>query len=528
MKEATMSSRKKSARVIFMFLAVMALFAMALPEAHAEVTEEWVARYDGPANGYDGARAIATDKWGNVYVTGRSYGNGTYDDYATVAYDSLGNRLWAARYDGPANYYDRAHAIATDSAGNVYVTGQSWGSGTSWDYATVAYNPSGKQLWVARYDGPAHSYDYAFAIAIDDAGNVYVTGRSYGSGTGDDYATVAYDSSGNRLWVARYDGPTHGWDWAAAIATDSAGNVYVTGRSPGIRTGYGYATVAYDSSGNQLWVARYNGPANFYDRATAIATDSAGNVYVTGYSWGSGTRSDYATVAYDSSGSQLWVARYDGPANYYDYAYAIAIDKAGNVYVTGESYGGTSSDYATVAYDSMGNQLWLARYNGPGNGRDMAYAIDTDNAGNVYVTGGSYGNGTYFDYATIAYDPSGNQLWLARYDGPANYYDYGRAIAVDNAGNVYVTGETSGSGTYYDYTTIKYPRPGPSDPIDLIDYFLEQGLIDPRMETSLKKQAENGAYGAFLNHVEAQSGKKIDPDAAAILIDAARQMAANN
>jgi hypothetical protein len=193
-----------------------------------------------------------------------------------------------------------------------------------------------------------------------------------------------------------------------------------------------------------------------------------------------------------------------------------------------------SYDYATVAYGPSGNQLWVARYNGPSSpvstSVDIATSIAVDNEGNVYVTGKSYGWWTSYDYATVAYDSSGNQLWAARYNSPANSSDGATAIAIDRAGNVYVTGGSYRYRNYtsLDYVTIKYPRPVPSDPIELIDYFLEQGLIDPRMETSLKKQAENGAYGAFINHVEAQSGKKIDPDAAAILIKAARRMAANN
>ncbi|MBA3726190.1 MAG: SBBP repeat-containing protein, partial [Armatimonadetes bacterium] len=164
------------------------------------------------------------------------------------------------------------------------------------------------------------------------------------------------------------------------------------------------ATIKYDSNGNQLWAARYNGPGSRWDEARALAVDGAGNVYVTGYSWSDATREDYATIKYDSNGNQLWVARYNGPWNDYDAAYALAVDGVGNVYVTGGSYGvGTATDYATIKYDSNGNQLWVARYNGPGNDIDAAYALAVDGAGNVYVTGGSQGARTDYDYATIKY-----------------------------------------------------------------------------------------------------------------------------
>ena len=208
------------------------------------------------------------------------------------------------------------------------------------------------------------------------------------------------------------------------------------------------------------WVARYNGPANSYDDARGIALDSLGNVYVTGNSRESGTRNDYATIKYDSAGNELWVARYNGPANSYDVANDIAVDSSGNVYVTGRSVGsGTLSDYATIKYDSDGNELWVARYNGPGNYIDCAYGIALDSLGNVYVTGESHGSGTVGDYATIKYDSAGNELWVARYNGPGNSYDYATGIALDSSGNVYVTGNSRESGTRNDYATIKYSQP---------------------------------------------------------------------
>ena len=375
-------------------------------------------------------------------MTGSSLGSGTASDYATVKYDADGNQLWVARYNGPGNGDDRASALAVDAAGNVYVTGASQGSDTGEEYATVKYDAGGNELWVARYNGPGNATDRPSALAVDAAGNVYVTGASWGlDNRSIDYATVKYDTNGNELWVARlYFGPDVG-SFVVAIAVDAVGNVYVTGSDYGHDSPSDYATVKYDAGGNQLWVARYNGPGNSDDRPSALAVDAAGNVYVTGSSLGSGTGYDYATVKYDAGGNQLWVARYNGPGNSDDRPSALAVDAAGNVYVTGTSRGsGTDDDYATVKYDAGGNQLWVARYNGPGNGGDHASALAVDAAGNVYVTGTSQGSDTVDDYTTVKYDADGNQLWVARYNGPGNGYDNPSALAVDAAGNVYVTG----------------------------------------------------------------------------------------
>jgi hypothetical protein len=444
------------------------------PITPSGVVEEWVASYNG-GYGSDIAHAIAVDGSGNAYVTGFSVGPGSCNldcnDYATIKYSAAGTQQWVARYNGPANDDDHASAIAVDASGNVYVTGSS--IGTIWpdfDYATVKYDNSGQQQWVARYSGPGNDLDFANAIAVDASGNVYVTGGSNGSGTGFDYATIKYDASGNQLWVARYNGPGNGEDEAVGIAVDASGNVYVTGYSAGSGTGLSdYATVKYDASGNQLWVARYNGPGNGTDQPNAIAIDASGNVYVTGFSdGGPGAGFDYATVKYDTSGQQQWVARYNGPANDDDEAYAIAVDASGNIYVTGLSVGsGTQEDYATIKYDASGNQVWVARYDGPASLNDDARAIALDVSGNVYVTGFSIGLGTGFDYATVKYDGFGQQQWVVRYDGPASVDDQAYAIAVDGSANVYVTGYATVDANTgrTDYVTIKYsqgPSPSPT------------------------------------------------------------------
>jgi hypothetical protein len=431
----------------------LALFATAA-RPPGPVTQAWVARYNGPTNGLDDAKAIAVDGSANVYVTGFSLGAGTFNDYATIKYDSAGQEQWVARYNGPGNGEDDGVAIASDGSGNVYVTGQSLGLWTGYDYATVKYDSAGQQQWVARYNGPGNGEDDAVAIAVDSSGNVYVTGQSTGLGTGFDYATIKYDSAGQEQWVARLPLSVR----ASAIAVDGSGNVYVTGLGsccPG--TLPDYATVKYDSAGQQQWVAYYNGPGNGQDEAYAIAVDSSGNVYVTGGSLGAGPGRDYATVKYDSAGQEQWVARYNGPI-----AWAIAVDGSGNVYVTGESFvQSTGADYATIKYSSTGQEQWVARYNGSRNGYDRAQAIAVDGSGNVYVTGLSTGSRTTYDYATVKYDSAGQQQWVARYNGPGNSDDQADAMAVDSAGNVYVTGGSAGRRTGYDYGTIKYVQNPP-------------------------------------------------------------------
>jgi len=294
---------------------------------------------------------------GNVYVTGISYGSGTGYDYATIKYDPNGNELWVERYNGPDNSWDSARAMTLDDNDNIYVTGSSY-SATSVDYATIKYDTDGNELWVARYNGPGNSGDYARAVAIDSSGYVYVTGHSY-SGTSDDYITIKYSPDSNiPLWVVMYSGPENSDDLPCAIAADSNNNIYVTGSEVYWESEYsGYATIKYDTDGNELWVARYGSLSDdFYGLPKAIAVDSNDNIYVTGYSR-SGTGSVYAAytiIKYSpDSNEPLWVVTYsEGDNN--NYAEAIAVDSNENVYVTGRNLyygtGGGLSDYLTIKY----------------------------------------------------------------------------------------------------------------------------------------------------------------------------------
>jgi hypothetical protein len=294
---------------------------------------------------------------------------------------------------------------------------------------------------------------------LDSSGNVIVTGTSSDVSGARDYATIAYSNGGFPLWTNRYSGPGSADDAALAVAVDSSDNVIVTGYSPGSGSGNDYATIKYSSTGAALWTNRYNGPANGDDQAFAVAVDTSDNVIVTGFSHGGATDYDYLTIKYSSMGVALWTNRYNGPANGYDGAYAVAVDSSGNVVVTGGSHGGaTGYDYSSIQYSSAGTALWTNRYNGPGNGADEARAVAVDGSGTVFVTGYSSSSGGPYDFATIAYSNSGAPLWTNRYNGPGNGYDYpltSRSLAVAGNGSVVVVGQLH-SGQHDEYATVKY------------------------------------------------------------------------
>lgn len=424
--------------------------------ASAQVTEQWVARYNGPGNGPDSARAICLDALGNIYVAGTSRGDSTGDDYVVVKYDPDGTELWVARYNGPADGADTLADMKCDPDGNVYVTGSSAGVDTQSDYTTVKYDAEGNELWVAQYDGPASLADVARAIILDGDANVYVTGESEISGLNfRESATIKYDPGGNPLWVDRRlppVGPGNRSASLAAMAFDPDGNLIVTGSfgnrvqcvvppPPRFHNYRRVYSVKYAPSGKLVWERIVGslppcGPNPFLLQVgTAIAVDADGNAYVTGS----------VTVKYSPDGTQLWLRT--GILGQ-----AVAWD--GNVYVTGRA--SERIDFRTRKYDPAGNQLWSADYNGPGDDFDVAAALGLDSVGNVYVTGRSPGLGTGDDYATLKYDADGNELWVARHDGPTSGEDRAAAIFVDPKGNLFVTGTSVGKGTGNDFLTIKY------------------------------------------------------------------------
>ena len=318
--------------------------------AGAPGSQLWVQRYNGPGNSFDAATSVAVSPGGSrVFVTGTSQGTRSGQDYATVAYSAAtGARLWTARYNGPGNGTDTANSMAVSPGGSqVFVTGASQGTRSGQDYATVAYSAAtGARLWAARYNGPGNGSDAASSVAVSPGGSrVFVTGESQGTRSGPDYATVAYSAAtGVRLWTARYNGPGNGSDEASSVAVSpGGGRVFVTGESRGARSGQDYATVAYSAAtGARLWVTRYNGPAIYDDAARSVAVGPRGStVYVTG-----GSNPGSATLAYSAAtGAQLWLARHSDML-----LAAVAVSPGGSrVYVTGLT-GPFPNDYATAAH----------------------------------------------------------------------------------------------------------------------------------------------------------------------------------
>jgi len=422
-----------------------------------EVQMAWAQQYGSQfLPSADAASDIAVDRDGNVYVTGALTNQPFGTDYFTAKYDGAGRKLWEARYNGDGNDDDFATAIAVDAEGSVYVTGSSKAAANASDYVTIKYNANGATQWLARYDSPGaanKSYDAATALAIDDSGNMYVSGWSE-----NDFATVKYNAAGVEQWRTRY--PGSGNTEVSAMAVDQSGNVYLAGQNNDA-----FITVKYNSAGQKEWSGGYSEFTGSRGIATALAVDRRGEVYVTGMYEGL-SQPQYLTIKFNREGAREWTAFYRGPESCnWNIATALALDDSGEVYVTGESglfqevcedgacVTREDIDYATIKYNRAGVMQWSARY-GPGEGCSHAAAVKIDRAGHVLVTGYDQQN-----FVTLKYDRDGEQQWISSFDGGDGTEDVAVASSIDNMGNVYVTGWSLRQQDK-DWATVKYNDAG--------------------------------------------------------------------
>jgi hypothetical protein len=321
----------------------------------------WAASYHGPGTGNDLAAAIAVSPDGSdVFVTGQSSnGTGSTTGFATVAYDaSTGAQLWVARYDGPAAGFDKSVAIAASPDGSlVFVTGPSLGASGRYSYTTLAYQAAtGATAWTQHYNQGTRNASAAALVVGPNGSTVYVTGASHSS-RGQDATTLAYAAAtGARLWTAQYDGPSGTGNSPTSMAVSPDGSsVFVTGQTETTAAKYVYSTQAYRAaSGARIWAKTYGGPAGFGLPESVVVNPAGSRVFVTGYTnAATPDATEYATLAYSTAnGARLWTQLYTGPIHGANEASSAAVSPDGSaVFVTGLSAkDGGETQFATVAY----------------------------------------------------------------------------------------------------------------------------------------------------------------------------------
>lgn len=414
------------------FLAVVIVATTAQLRALGPITQQWVQRFHAPGTSNNVPNGLAVDKHGNVFVTGyeiNSNGNTYYShiNYVTLKYSSSGAPLWTNYVAGSTNPMILTYgacAIALDRAGNVFVTGNT----------TVAYSNDGVPLWTNGFAG-----DEAQSISVNpSSGAVYVSGFSTSNSL--QYVTIKYSNPGAPLWTNSFSASqSAALAEKVFLALGNDGTAFVAGVAAPGNSWEEYATVAYSSHGTPLWTNYYNGPARLADIPEGLAVDKLDNVFITGSSE-LDVFNDFAatTIAYSAAGTTLWTNTLSG------FPTSIAVNDRGDVFV---GYVG----FTTIAYSGSGVPLWTNFYTANAND-NWVYAMAA-NFNRVFVTGAT---GSPRDIATVGYSSSGVPVSTNLYNGPANGQDIPQAITVGPGGDVYVTGYSAGTNNGYDIATIKY------------------------------------------------------------------------
>lgn len=457
----------KYSQVIKLFSSslVFVMFFYNCPLLTQVPTLDWVRSPKGRAI----SRSVAASSKGDVYVTGSFYSNLNFDTIITLAttdfgdmfianYDEYGRIIWAKKSTG--NYGDEAQCVATGPSGQIYVTGEFFSNDITFDSLTlinnhitpyhddatkdiflVKYGEDGQVIW-AKSGGGIYM-EFVRGMAVDSRENITIVGTfwstsvSFGSytltNTGNiDVFIVQYDSSGQVLWAKNPTGIDE--ENAYSVATDTAGNVYMAGsfRSDSIQ----------------------------FDEITLICTSGLFDAYI---------------VEYDPFGNAIWAENTTG--NDWDEARSVALDKSGNIYLTGhfksdslqvgsvtmQKSKANNIDMFLVKYD-LNHQVVWARLSG-GNSWSWVYPDDitTDPLGNVWITGVFIGDSLEFDRITspnhgsndvylVQYDEKGNVLWAESLGGEG--MDWGQDLTADYPDNCYLTGYFESSGMVIGDTSL--------------------------------------------------------------------------
>ena len=360
----------------------------------------WSAQYDasvaGAASaGYD----IAVDSSLNVYVVGYDETGGGFAsrDILIQKYDVAG--VLQNTWHRGGFMADRGNAIALDDQGNIHITGYVTVSlALDTQVHTEKINPSGTTIWTATFDNyNIDSVDEGKDITVDDSGNVYVIGYTTTDTQGKNVWAYKYDSDGNSKDTEQLDYIPGDEDVGSGIALDNAGNIYISGQFHTGTSQYAGFLAKLDPTyftfftGNMLLMTYTPWYIVHDSMGYALTTDEAGTIYMAGYHVNSYTGKEIGSVWKVNNNLFLDDWEYDGHYTDYDFMryYDIDLDSAGNVFVVGEEdhpAGGRAVYYkklrADLLYYDLIEETFIDEI-----GDNAGRGIVVDQNDNFYITG---------------------------------------------------------------------------------------------------------------------------------------------
>lgn len=428
-------------------------------------TWAWAKAVGSNANDYAGldygSPTIATDPLGNSYMTGTIGGPTTFSPTITLTatsypavfvakYNTNGNCLWARQFGGDDTdiYGNKGESIAIDLAGNCYVTGTFHGSAGS-------------------------------IIALGTGVNRRLTGTGHRQ-----IFVVKYNRNGTIQWAKQPTGNSNTNHYARGISVDLNGNSFITGYlgSTGVKFGTtatlsdpGTFVVKYSPTGVAIWATKVGmGNAD----AWAIVNNPCGHTFITGYlqhteTFSTGTLTaignrDVFLAKIDNLGVLSWVKQFGG-TNSDVYSHGISLDMNGNIFMIGEFstqlvFGSTTLNIApgtretyVVKCDSNGNAIWAKK--STSYGPTIGTSIKAAPNGDCYITGSftgmasvdicggiinsNYRNGLF----VIKVDINGDAIWV-QYSDPIGTGERTMGISFDAFYNIYISGYSQGPAVF--------------------------------------------------------------------------------
>jgi hypothetical protein len=367
-------------------------------------------------------------------------------------------------YVGGAVNTDTGRGIAVDSAGNSYVAG--WTEGFSQLGFVAKYDASGNQIYLTAFQAQDPDFTYtntqALAIAVDAAGNAYVTGKATNSffGESDGYALKLSADGSTILYGTAFGNPP--FDASGnGIAVDGSGQATISGslKTSFVRTNVFAVKVSADGSG-LLWQAYYQFPGYTDSAGNAVALNNAATIaFMGGWIIPSAGDKDFFALKVDNATGQPTgtFAAFTTPPNLGDDALnGIAVDNAGNPYVVGTLVvnGTTPEAYFAEIKPDFSDSLYATVF----DSTDAGWGIALNQAtGEVYGTGSENPDGTADHTFIVKLNPAGVDTDDTELLGDGTDIGYGIGF-VPSTGTAYVTGSTTSTTLSTDGTTLTGSR----------------------------------------------------------------------
>jgi len=327
--------------------------------------------------------------------------------------------------------------MAVNDAGEICVTGSTATSGGAAGAMTIFYEADGSERWRRLYVAPdSAGFEEGSRAHVAPDGRCLVAGRRSSDTSGPDALVLSYDAQGGLTWSASHDGPAGGFDLAVDVVADANGNVFLLALVAGDGSGWDFTTLKYDPAGQLLWTRRFDGPLGEEDRPAGIAVDASGHVYVAGHARvASPFDEDVVVIKYDPDGNELWTRYLDGGASGPDLGAGLALSVDGEPYVAGRFQLPSGEHQAAVVKLHVdGTDDWSSSTGHPSPGipeQVRGLVLGADGGAYVVFTASN-------DVLVTRFDAAGDFAWRHLEDGVWLADFAARPLAVDSAGNAYV------------------------------------------------------------------------------------------